>query len=97
MKFKVAIIGHSIVRDIASVGTLSGSISDLHTYEVQFFWISGSCFRSWLDWPQKLHDVIEWSPDIIFCILGSNSVLTDDSVKKLISDAYDFYKVLKNN
>ena len=97
MQWKVAILGHSIARDLNSLGAFNGIISEDHSYTLQFFFISGSCFRTWLDWPQKLHDLIEWEPHLIFLVLGSNSVLSKDSVKNLVKEAETFYRVLKNS
>lgn len=97
MHWKVAILGHSIVRDLNSLGSYHGIISENHTYTLQFFYISGSCFRTWLDWPQKLHNLVEWEPHLVFLVLGSNSVLSKDSVKDLIAQARTFYQVLRNS
>ena len=66
---RVAVIGHSIVRDLRNVGELSGNLGERDSFKVDFFCISGSCFRTWLDWPAELNSAIDFKPDYLFIIL----------------------------
>ena len=97
MHYKIAVLGHSIVRDLASIGPLSHSLSDRDSYETKFFAIPGSCYRTWLDWPPRLHSAIEYKPDIVFICLGSNSIRPGIEIKELIFNARIFLKKLRAN
>ena len=97
MHWRVAVLGHSFARDLASLGNLTGYINETNTYELKFFFISGSCFARWIDWPEQLNLLFDWEPKLIFIVLGSNSVQTPASIKLLVENARIFYQILRNN
>ena len=97
MRWRVAVIGHSIVRDLASLRPDGGPVDENLSYDFKFFFKSGACFETFFAWPPELENLIARDPDLVFVILGSNSVQTDHSVKALIQNAYIFYEILRNN
>ena len=94
---RVAILGHSYVRDLESLTVYSGVLNDNKPYEIKYFFKEGSCFDYWLDWPQLLHDCIEFNPDILFIILGGNSLKEHVRVSLIKQKAKTFFQVIRNN
>ena len=87
---RVALLGHSFVRDL-SYARVSSSDS-AHTFA--YFWRPGSCFTYWLNWPSQLRDCISFNPDIIYIVLGSNSI-GGQLLCEIKQNAKSFYKLLK--
>ena len=97
MPLKVGILGHSIVRDLGSLGNLFGRIEGDSYYELRFFSIPGSCFSTWLRWPEQLHSVFDFEPEVLFVVLGSNSLKDSESVRDIARSANIFLEILRNN
>lgn len=94
---KVAYLGHSYVRDLESLGHYSGDFSDTESYLIDFFYIPGSKFLTWLDHPNQLQDCIDWKPDYLVVVLGGNSIVEDISDKELQEHCCSFFKVLRES
>ena len=94
---RVGFISHSYGRDLESTGISKGRLQQGISYEIKFFHESGSCFDYWINWPQQLHDCIEYRPHILFICLGGNSIKETIRVKSLKEKANIFYKIIKNN
>ena len=94
---KVAILGHSYVRDLESLSIYEGFLNDNTPYEIKYFFEADSCFDFWLNWPQILHDCIEFQPNILFVVLGSNSLVENVRVSFIKRKAQIFFEIIKNN
>lgn len=94
---RIGIIGHSYVRDIASLGVTGGQISSEANFEIRFFSKPGSCFDYWIDFPNELHDCLHYSPHIIFISLGGNSIKESIRVKSLKEKADILFSIIRNN
>ena len=89
---KVALLGHSFVRDLEAHARASASGS---AHAFAYFWKPGSCFNHWLNWPSQLRECITFNPDIIYIVLGSNSIVESILLCETKQNAKSFYKALK--
>ncbi len=72
---KVAIVDHSYVRDLAYIGNQYCKFLNGDNYEINYFYIAGSCFDTWTAWPQELFNVLDFEPNFIIVYLGGNSII----------------------
>ena len=86
---KIALLGHSFVRDLES------STSVLEGYEFKYFWKPGSCFEYWCRKPHQLQDCIAFAPDIVYVILGSNSIVESIPLCVTKQNAKTLYNLLR--
>ena len=93
---RVAFLSHSYGRDLESLGARQECLYG-RRLDLRFFYISGSCFSDWIDWPDKLHSLIDFNPSIVFCALGGNSLKETVPLKDLKDQAKVFYEILRNN
>ena len=94
---RVGIIGHSYVRDIASLGVTSGQISSDIQLEIRYYSKPGSCFDFWIDFPHELHNCLHYNPHILFLSLGGNSIKETIRVKSLKEKADILFEIIRNN
>ena len=94
---RVAILGHSYVKNLHALSIKNGYLDNGTEFEIKYFFKGGSCFEYWLDWPQKLHDCLEYKPHILFIVLGGNSLVENVRVSHIRKQAITFFKVIKNN
>ena len=89
---KVALLGHSYVRDLE---TFSFSLPGNSVHTFRYYWKPGSCFDYWNAKPLQLLDCISFQPDIIYIILGSNSIVDSLPLCETKAKALGLYKYLK--
>lgn len=94
---RIAIIGHSYVRDIKKLSIEDGVFFDGKHFQIKYFFEPGSCFDFWLNWPDQLHECVEYNPDIIYTILGGNSLIRGVKIPDLKFKAESFFQILRNN
>ena len=87
---KIALLGHSFVHDLEyhALGTDS-------VHEFRFYWKPGSCFDFWNGKPRQLLDCIAYKPDVLYIVLGSNSIVDSIPLSGTKQNAKSFYETLK--
>ena len=88
---KVAIIGHSFVRDLESLSVYNFALVNNTECEIRYYYINGSCFHTWSAWPLKLIDCFAFRPDIVFTVLGGNTISEFEPIALLKSRATAFF------
>lgn len=89
---KIAIIGHSYVQDLERFAMAFTDILNNNYCQVKFYYLSGSCFNTWIAYPPELRSCIDnFQPNIIFTVLRGNSIKNEDSLSSLKSNAYNFF------
>ena len=89
---KIALLGHSFVRDLEHNAS---TIESVHNF--CYFWKSGSCFDYWCNRPSKLEECIAFKPDLIYVVLGSNSIVDSIPLCETKQKAKSFYRILKRD
>lgn len=89
---KVALLGHSYVRDLETY-SFSLPSSPIHTF--RYFWKPGSCFDYWNSKPLQLFDCISYQPEIIYIVLGGNSIVASLPLHQTKRKALCLYEYLK--
>ena len=87
---KIALVGHSFVRDLESHGSPLALAHDF-----AFFWKPGSCFDFWSRYPRQLQLCVNFAPDIIYVILGSNSIVDSIPLCETKQNAKELYRLLR--
>lgn len=89
---KIALLGHSFVRDLESHALTTES-----EHNFRYFWKPGSCFNYWLSRPSQLEDCIAFKPDILYIVLGSNSIVDSIPLCETKQKAKSFYSLLRSD
>ena len=93
---KIAVFGHSYVRDIQCLENSDHIYVDGAPFNLKYFSFPGYCFRNFLSDPKLLVNLVAFSPDIVVVILGGNGVNIDSDLGVLKSDCENFYVLLKS-
>ena len=95
---KVGFVSHSYGRDLESLAISEGTLSKNRKFQLKFFYKAGSNLDFWIEtWPQVLHDLFDYSPDIVFVAIGGNSIQHNVRVKALKEKFEIFFTIIKNN
>ena len=92
---RIAIFGHSYIRDIQTLGHNKLTFGDTKV-ELNYFPFPGACFKDFVYNKEKLHDVILFAPDIIVVILGGNDIKVVKDLNVIKDDCKEFYILLKS-
>ena len=93
----VALIGHSYVRSLSFIGAHLRKFKNNCEFQIKYYYIKGSTFETWNDFPPKLHSLFGDVPDIVVVILGGNCIVDDVSDTTLKHNAKVFFQILRNN
>ena len=91
---KVAVYGHSFVRDLADLGTSHIYIKNTGV-DFKYFFYPGFSFRNFVLQPQLLDCLIPEDPDIVVVILGGNDLKVDVELCNVKIDCEQFYQLLR--
>lgn len=67
-----------------SLGILHDKFNDGTVFEINYIFISGSKFNTWLKKPKEYFEWLEYNPDFIVISLGGNSIvdyISDKTIK----------------
>lgn len=95
---KVGIFGHSYIRDLARYSeqfNLNNIEVGSDTLSLRFFSHPGSTFKTFLDHPELLEDVLEFNPRILVVYLGGNDLKTDVELKKVKDNCKNLFVYLR--
>ena len=91
---KIAILGHSYVRDLATLGNFSTSIQQ-QDFEIQYFSFPGARYSKFLADTRLLDGLIHESPEFLVVILAGNSILHKFDNKTIYDQCKQFYTYLR--
>lgn len=94
---KIGFVGHSFVRDLESIKDSEWKLENGRATECKYFFIPGSCYKNWVEFPQELHDLIDFKPDILVVYLGGNSIVATVSDADIKHYAKIFFDIIRNN
>ena len=94
MFFKLAVLGHSYVRDLASLGECEIFVSGIK-FCLNYFPIPGATFSTFNSNPVHFENLKIYKPDYILVILGGNDLKTDVELSQIYEDCSVFYKNLR--
>ena len=94
MHFKLALLGHSYVRDLASLGEHEITVSGAK-FSLNYFSIPGATFSSLISNSVHLESVKSYKPDYIVVILGGNDLKIDVELSQVYKDCSTFYEKLR--
>jgi hypothetical protein len=77
------------------LGNYSDRFRNDRKFKIEYFYIAGSCFRTWLCNTDKLKECIKYKPDYLVIALGGNSIVESVRDIELQEYCYQFYEVLK--
>ena len=88
---KLAVFGHSYVRDLSTLGNFRLEFgSELHL-EVSYFGFAGARFTTFFTNPDLLSDLVAYRPDYIVVILGGNDFSSQVPLSDICKSCKDFY------
>lgn len=93
---KVALFGHSYIRDLARLGFHNIKVSDDVVLDLRYFSFPGHTFADFLVDPSKFQEVIQFQPNIIVVYLGGNDIKVDVELQQVYSDCKKFYEYLRS-
>ncbi len=94
---RVAFVGHSYVKDLASISDRFDKFHNCVDFETKYFFRPESCFVDLVNWPQQFHDLFEYKPDFVIVYLGGNSIVDSKSDKELKHFAKVFFTQIRSN
>ena len=89
---RIAIVGHSFVRDLSNLGDTEGILPNQTKYTVQYYSIPGSTVFDWAKNPKEFRDCVSWNPDFVVVVLGGNSITdnnSDSDIRRKYNDFLD--------
>ena len=89
---KVALLGHSYVAHLRRSRTLWSSAD-----EVRYFEYPGKSYSHFTTGRLNFDAVTTFNPEVIFVILGGNSIKIHSDALSLCREAHDFYAMLRQN
>ena len=92
---RIAIFGHSYVRDLGTLGTNSINIRN-SINELVYFSFPGACFNKFLHNTKLLNELVACKPDVVIVILGGNDIKVQTDLDIVKSDCQSFYLTLKS-
>lgn len=91
---KVAIFGHSYVKQLARLGNFKCVIEGQQC-ELEYIYKSGASYKTFLDDDYWLQKVFSYSPDMVVVILGGNDILNNVKNATIYEHCKQFYGQLK--
>ena len=91
---RVAIFGHSYVRDLQQLGYSHLIYSDV-CVPLNFFSFPGSGFHKFILEPSLLDELVSCKPDIVVIFLGGNDIKIDVDLNFVKRDCEQFYAILR--
>lgn len=96
MIFKVAIFGHSYVRDLQTLGEVN--ITDCHIkFNLRYFPFPGATFNTFIDNPDCFELLKTFSPHFIIVVLGGNDLKDSVELSDIYRNCKHFYTLLRDN
>ena len=93
---KVSIIGHSYVRDLKRfVGNQCSFLCENTDVNLNFIFIPGATFVTFLERPHILLTLDQQKPDVIIVILGGNDITHYKELKEVKHQCYTFFRDLR--
>lgn len=92
---KIAIFGHSYVRDLELLGHSDFVISEVPV-SFQYFAFPGAGFRKFLNNPRLLDEVVLEKPDILVIILGGNDIKVNVELKEIKENCKEFFRLFRS-
>ena len=92
---KLAVFGHSYVRDLSSLQVFSLEFGSEYHLEVSYFGFAGARFTTFLTNPDLLSDLVAYGPECILVILGGNDFSSQVPLSDVCKSCKEFYKLLK--
>lgn len=93
---EIVIIGHSYVRDLERLRVFQICDKNL-TLNLNYFYIAGATFQTFLDNFEILNKVFDRKPDIVVVYLGGNDIKINVHIQKVYEDSSRFYSLLRSN
>ena len=97
MKLKVALFGHSYIRDLKSLGETN--ICDLGDAELslKYFSYPGATFSTFINGQRNFDTLKVYQPHYIIVILGGNDLRVSVQLSDIYKECTEFYKILKRD
>ena len=94
MYYKLALFGHSYVRDLASLGESEIFVSGVR-FCLNYFSVPGATFSTFASNPVHIENLKIYKPDYIIVVLGGNDLKIDVELSQIYEDCSVFYKNLR--
>lgn len=94
---KVAILGHSYVRDLSRLGHQTITLDDNSVAEVAYFAFPGAKYVTFLNDPDLLTEAFAYRPDFFIIILAGNSFSVYNTNSEVYDQCTQFYERVKQN
>ena len=96
MKLRVALFGHSYVKDLKKFGETSIHFSGDVEFALGYFPIPGATFSTFIEDFSYFDALKEFQPHYIIVILGGNDLKTSVKLGEIYKTCSEFYKILRN-
>ena len=93
---KVAIIGHSYVRDLFHLNRKEIILDDNTQVSLHFTFSPGCSLTHYISKPHLLLEAKNFDPDIVIAIIGGNDIVNSISTEDLHSNCRNFYTFLRS-
>ena len=87
---KIAILGHSYVRDLQQLG-YSFLIFDDFKVPIEFFSFPGFCYRNFVLNPNLLDNLVHYNPEVTVVFLGGNDIKVNVDLNTVKADCEQFF------
>lgn len=93
---KVAIIGHSYVKDLFLLNRNHILLEDNTQVELHFTFSPGCKLTHYVNNPHLLSEAKNFNPDIVIAIIGGNDIVNSITTEDLHRNCRDFYTFLRS-
>ena len=93
---KVTVLGHSYVRDLAGYSNSILRISDSLIFEIQYIYVPGARFQTFIDRPHLIQQAAQYNPDIVIVLLGGNDISENVPLTNIREICSKFYSLLNS-